>query len=266
MLGSKSVPDEIPDAGGPLSIKQGISTVIGAEAAYFINPYLGFGLRARINSTTVTPRWNETEDVWTYGTMHYDPATNSYTHPNPNEEGYRHSTDTYKDQLSSFDLMGGVYGQLPLSKRMSLGGKLLFGHRQSGDVWYVADMTGTDNDYQEKVNQFVDEIEKIGQNLETYDCIKGIDLDGRGSFIFGTGISFSYALKHNIVWRICLDYDFTRTRYDYLYQSFSLVEEANDFLRTGMEREEPVTMKERKGSFKRSLHQITPSFGICFSF
>ena len=266
MLGTKSIPDEIPDAGGPLSIKQGISTVIGAEAAYFINPYLGFGLRARINSTTVTPKWDGKDDVWTYGTMHYDPATNSYTQPNPNDENYRHSTDTYKDQLSSFDLMGGVYGQLPLSKRMSLGGKLLFGHRQSGDVWYVADMTGTDNDYQDKVNQFVDEIEKIGQNLETYDRIKGIDLDGRGSFIFGTGISFSYALKHNIVWRICLDYDFTRTRYDYLYQSFSLVEEANDFLRTGMEREDPVTMEERKGSFKRSLHQITPSFGICFSF
>ncbi len=266
MLGTKSIPDEIPDAGGPLSIKQGISTVIGAEAAYFINPYLGFGLRARINSTTVTPKWNGTDDVWTYGTMHYDPATNSYTRPNANDENYRHSTDTYKDQLSSFDLMGGVYGQLPLSKRMSLGGKLLFGHRQSGDVWYVADMTGTDNDYQDKVNQFVDEIEKIGQNLETYDRIKGIDLDGRGSFIFGTGISFSYALKQNIVWRICLDYDFTRTRYDYLYQSFSLVDEANDFLRTGMEREEPVTMEERKGSFKRSLHQITPSFGICFSF
>jgi len=269
MLGSKSVPDEISEAGGPISIKQGVSTVIGAEAAYFINPYLGFGVRARVNSTTVTPRWNETEDVWTAGQMHYDPATNQYTHPNSGDTDYRHSTDTYKDQLSSFDIMGGVYGQLPLNKRMSLGAKLLFGHRQSGDVWYVADLTGTDNDYQKKVDNFLAEIDKMEnlQDINTYDRIKGIDLDGRGSFIFGTGVSFSYALKHNIVWRVCLDYDFTRTRYDYVFQSFSLVDEANYILQhPEVESEDLAFMVERKGSFKRSMHQITPSFGICFSF
>ncbi len=269
MLGTKSIPDEIPEAGGPLSIKQGVSTVIGAEAAYFINPYLGFGVRARVNSTTVTPKWKGTDDVWTAGQMHYDPATNQYTRPNPKDADYRSSTDTYKDQLSSFDIMGGVYGQLPLNKRMSLGGKLLFGHRQSGDVWYVADMTGTDNDYQKKVDNFLAEIDKMEnlQDINTYDRIKGIDLDGRGSFIFGTGVSFSYALKHNIVWRICLDYDFTRTRYDYVYQSLSLVDEANYILQhPEVESEDLVYMVEKQGSFKRSLHQITPSFGICFSF
>ena len=151
---------------------------------------------------------------------------------------------------------------------MSLGAKLLFGHRQSGDVWYVADLTGTDDDYQKKVNNYLAEINKLEklQDPNTYDRIKGIDLDGRGSFIFGTGVSFSYALKHNIVWRVCLDYDFTRTRYDYAFMNISLVDEINDYLRTGIEREDPVTMVEKEGSFKRSLHQITPSFGICFSF
>jgi len=268
VLGSKGVPDVITEAGGPCRIKQGLSTVIGAEAAYFINPYLGFGLRARVSSNTVTPEWNGTDDVWTSGWMRYDKATNQYTRPNPNEKDYEHSTDTHKDQLSSFDLMGGIYGQWPLNKRMSLGTKLLFGHRQSGDVWYLADMSGNDNDYDEKVDNFLSAIEKVPemQDIKTYDRIKGIDLDGRGSFMFGTGICFSYALKHNIVWRVCLDYDFTRARYDYVFQNFSLVEEANDFLSTGVERDDFVTMVEKEGSFSRSLHQITPSFGICFSF
>ena len=266
MLGSKSVPDVIPEAGGPCRIKQGLSTVIGAEAAYFINPYLGFGIRARISSNTVTPEWNGTDDVWTSGLHHYNPETNRYERPSTTDPSYKHGTDTHKDQLSSFDLMGGVYGQLPLNKRMSLGAKLLFGHRQSGDVWYLADMSGNDNDYEARLTKFLTELEKVDakKDFETYDRVQAIDLDGRGSFMFGTGICFSYALKHNIVWRVSLDYDFTRARYDYDYTKFSLVDVANNYLRTGKDGEELMSMAE--GSFSRNLHQITPSFGICFSF
>ena len=266
VLGSKSVPDVIPEAGGPCRIKQGLSTVIGAEAAYFINPYLGFGIRARVSSNTVTPEWNGTDDVWTSGLHHYNPETNRYERPSTTDASYKHGTDTHKDQLSSFDLMGGVYGQLPLNKRMSLGAKLLFGHRQSGDVWYLADMSGNDNDYEARLTNFLTELEKVDakQDFETFDRVQAIDLDGRGSFMFGTGICFSYALKHNIVWRVSLDYDFTRARYDYDYTNFSLVDVANNYLRTGKDGEELMSMAE--GRFSRSLHQITPSFGICFSF
>ena len=269
VMGAKSIPQEITEAGGPLNIKQGISTVLGAEAAYFLNPYLGFGVRARINSTAVTPRWNETDEVWTSGTLHYNSATNQYEHPVTSAPEYKYGTETHKDQMSSFDIMGGVYGSLPLNKRMSLGAKLLFGHRKNGDVWYIADMSGNDNDYMAKVENFEKEMLKM-ENLEdvnTYDRIKGIYLDGRGSFMFGTGVSFSYALKHNIVWRICLDYDFTRAHYDYEFENFSLVDETNAYLssvNTGGNVDDEISGKT--GSFKRSLHQITPSFGICFSF
>ena len=249
VLGSKSVPDVIPEAGGPCRIKQGLSTVIGAEAAYFINPYLGFGIRARVSSNTVTPEWNGTDDVWTSGLHHYNPETSRYERPSTTDASYKHGADTHKDQLSSFDLMGGVYGQLPLNKRMSLGAKLLFGHRQSGDVWYLADMSGNDNDYEARLTNFLTELEKVDakQDFETFDRVQAIDLDGRGSFMFGTGICFSYALKHNIVWRVSLDYDFTRARYDYDYTNFSLVDVANNYLRTGKDGEELMSMAE--GSF-----------------
>ncbi len=264
VMGSKGVPDDIPAAGGPGSIKQGVSTVIGAEAAYFLNPYLGFGLRARINSTAVTPRWDSTEDVWTSGTWHYNNETNKYMSPRTADANYKHSVDTHKDQLSSFDLMGGIYGGLPLNKRMSLGTKLLFGRRKSGDVWYLADMSGNDDDFEEKWENLQKEVEKIEQmtDLNTYDRVKGLDLDGKGSFMFGTGISFSYALKHNIVWRICLDYDYTRARYEYYYLNASLVDMVNDILAGG----EGDVVLEKEGTFRRNQHQITPSFGICFSF
>ena len=266
VLGSKGVPDVIPEAGGPCRIKQGISTVIGAEAAYFLNPYLGFGVRARVCSNTVTPEWNGTDDVWTSGLHRYNSVTNQYERSSTTDVNYKHGLDTHKDQLSSFDIMGGVYGQLPLNKRMSLGTKLLFGHRQSGDVWYLADVSGNDNDYMARLTNLLTELEKVDakQDLDTYDRVQAIDLDGRGSFMFGTGICFSYALKHNIVWRVCLDYDFTRARYNYDYTNFSLVDVANNYLRTGKDGEELISMAE--GSFSRNLHQITPSFGICFSF
>ena len=264
VMGGSDLPDEIVAVGGPGSIKRGVSTVIGAEAAYFLNPYLGFGLRARINSTAVTPRWDSTEDVWTSGTWHYNNETNKYMSPRTADANYKHSVDTHKDQLSSFDLMGGIYGGLPLNKRMSLGTKLLFGRRKSGDVWYLADMSGNDDDFEEKWENLQKEVEKIEQmtDLNTYDRVKGLDLDGKGSFMFGTGISFSYALKHNIVWRICLDYDYTRARYEYYYLNASLVDMVNDILAGG----EGDVVLEKEGTFRRNQHQITPSFGICFSF
>ena len=264
VMGGSGLPDEIAALDGPGSIKRGVSTVIGAEAAYFLNPYLGFGLRARINSTAVTPRWDTTEDVWTSGTWRYNNETSKYMHPSTADTNYKHSFDTHKDQLSSFDLMGGIYGGLPLNKRMSLGTKLLFGRRKSGDIWYLADMSGNDDDCEEKWNNLQNEIEKIEQmkDINTYDRVKGLDLDGKGSFIFGTGISFSYALKHNIVWRVCLDYDYTRARYEYYYLKASLVDMANDFLSGG----DGDVASEKEGTFGRNQHQITPSFGICFSF
>lgn len=265
-LCGKNIPYEITAVGGPGSIKHGISTVIGAEAAYFLNPYLGFGVRARIISNAVTPRWNGTGNVWTSGLLRYNAATNQYEHPNTSDASYRHGTDTRKDQLSSFDFMGGVYGQLPLNKRMSLGAKLLFGHRHNGHVRYLADMSGKDDDFDTKPEKFLDELVKVEDksDIYTYDRIKGVYLNGRGSFMSGTGISFSYALKHNIVWRVCLDYDFTHARYDYEFYNFSLVEEANKYLLIGDVGDDYVSRKE--GSFHRNLHQITSSFGICFSF
>lgn len=265
-MGHKDMPDELCAAGGPSSLKHGISSVIAAEAAYFLNPYLGFGMRARINSTAVTPRWNGTDDVWTSGLLHYNPSTNQYEHPDPHDASYQHGTSTHKDQLSSFDVMGGVYGQLPLNKRMSFGAKILFGHRQSGDVWYLANLSGNDDDYEERLMNFLYELTKVDEkkDINTYNRIKAIDLDGRGSFIFGTGFSFSYALKQNIVWRVGIDYDFTRALYNYDYQSISLADMANQYLLFGDNAEYSGT--ELEGRFHRNLHQLTPHFGICFSF
>lgn len=265
MCGS-GIPGEITAAGGPASIKHGVSIVIGAEAAYFLNSYLGFGLRARINSTAVTPRWDGTGDVWTSGLQRYDPTTNQYAHPTPQDEHYRHSSDMPKDQLSSFDIMGGVYGQLPLNRRMSLGAKLLFGHRQSGDVWYLAGMSGNDSNYETRLTGILSELDNVDskRDINTFDRVQAIALDGKGNFMTGTGFSFSYALKHNIVWRVCLDYDFTHARYDYSYTNFSLVDVANRYLLTGEDGGSQLPVAE--GSFHRNQHQLTPSFGICFSF
>lgn len=263
MIGHYSIPDEIVTAGGPSSLKQGVSSVIAAEAAYFLNPYLGFGVRARINSTAITPRWRDGKDIWNSGLLHYNSATNRYEHPDPYDASYRHGTSTHKDQLSSFDVMGGVYGQLPLNKRMSLGAKVLFGRRQLGNVWFFADKSGNDDEFESYAKNWGDEMLKKKDDIYAFDRVQGIDIDGKGSFIFGTGICFSYALKHNIVWRVGLDYDFSHTRYEYNFLNLSLVDEINKILSRAVNDafHEGVT-----GRFRRPMHQLTPSFGICFSF
>ena len=263
MIGHYGIPNEIVAAGGPNSLKQGISSVIAAEAAYFLNPYLGFGLRARINSTAITPRWKGREEIWNSGVLHYNPTVNQYEHPNPYDASYRHSTSTHKDQLSSFDIMGGIYGQLPLNKRMSLGAKLLFGRRKLGHVWFFADKSGNDDDFEAYAENWADEMLSKKNDINTFDRIQGVNIDGKGSFIFGTGFCFSYALKHNIVWRVGLDYDFSHIRYEYDFLNISLVEEVNKMLSGATN----ATIQEgTTGSFRRSMHQLTPSFGICFSF
>ena len=82
--------------------------------------------------------------------------------------------------------------------------------------------------------------------------------------MFGTGIYFSYALKQNIVWRIGLDYDFTRARYDYEYNHYSLVDVANHYRFS--DADFTALISTTQGSFRRNMHQLTPYFGICFSF
>lgn len=268
-FGSRRVPEDIVAASGPGSIKHGPGSVVGAEAAYFINQWLGFGVRARISSTAVTPRWDGTEDVWTSGLQRYNPLTNQYERPSTADPSYRHGTGTRRDQLSSFDIMGGAYGQLLLGRRMSLGAKLLFGHRQSGDIWFWADRSGSDDDDEKLFHDFLAEMTNVEtlNDINTYDRVQAIDLGGKAGFILGTGISFSLALKHNIVWRIGLDYDFTRARYEYEYMNFSLVDEANHYLLAGGTADGGLSSGDMvAGSFRRSLHQLTPHFGICFGF
>ena len=267
-MGDKNFPFDIFAAGGPNRLKYGVSSVISTEAAYFLNPYIGFGVRSRIISTAVTPQWdgiNGFGDIWNSGNLHYDPATDQYQHPNVFDPTYKFGNTTHKDQLSSYDIMGGIYGQWPLNKRMNLGGKLLFGHRQSGDIWFWADKSGCNDDNEYFARDFLEEMTKGKQDINTYDHIQVVDMEGKGSFIFGTGIYFSYALKQNIVWRIGLDYDFTRANYDYLYANFSLVDIANDMLKNpGKEYSDEIT--GTFGSSRHARHQLTPSFGICFSF
>ena len=265
LMGNNGAPDDIAADGGPSSIKHGISSVISAEAAYFLNPYLGLGLRVRVNSTAVTPRWNDARDIWTYGTLRYNATTDRYEHPKGPDADFRHGNSTRKDQLSSFDFMGGVYGQLPLNKRMSLGGKLLFGYRKLGDVWWWADLSGNDDEKEDPTRDYLSEMLENKSDITTYDYIQAISLDGKKSFIFGTGIYFSYALKHNIVWRTGLDYDFTHVRYDYEYRHYSLADVANAILSTGKDYAD-TGIRDGDGSFRRSIHQLTPSFGICFAF
>lgn len=258
--GSKS---SIITADGAHRFDHGVSSVIAAEAAYFLTPQLGIGLRSRIVSTAVRPLWSDAAEGWTYGTLHYDTQRGLYQHTNVHAAEYRQGNYSEKDKLSNFDVMGGIYGHLPLSRRMSLGAKILVGYRQSGDLRYWSDLSGCSGPDKTDHEGIVRQMVEYKNDITTYDRIRSINLNGKASFIVGTGISFSYALKHNTVWRACLDYDFSPVRYEYEYRKFSMTDRANHILSAGSEGSEGSM---EKGQLHRGIHQITPSFAICFSF
>lgn len=229
-------------------IDLGTSTSFGVEGAYFINKYLGFGGMMRM-TTTPAKALNITE-ADKQGISQLNNMLGKYT--------YR--TDDGKDALLpgmysiyikdnnftdlSVDL--GVYGNLPLGSKFSLGAKLLVGTRFSEGITYsarngrpkVADYSITDSKgvsypiywfEDSDGNQFMsNEILKPGVTstynfvlenaTDEYDLIK---VKGSDAFNFVTGISCTWYYKSNFAWKVFLDFDSAKNKYTYIGNYFS---------------------------------------------
>ena len=101
------------------------------------------------------------------------------------------------DQLAMFSIDGGMYFQLPLSRRFALGTKATFGGLFSSSL----------------------ELSAVEQ--------QEIDFSGWGDYLYvesikttkyGTGLSLTYAAKSNISWKLNLDYDYCHVPFNLVYQ------------------------------------------------
>ena len=213
------------------NLKFGMSTAVSAEGAYFLNKYLGVGVRVRVNASPVQG-WGGIENyAWSDVVNSYiDIAGDEGTAPiingrgTPGKEGYQYPYSENvafaieSDHLTEFSADIGVYLNLPISKRFALGTKALIGRSVMQEIDLNATATGGIWDFniqQESLAKWrYTDVHYLGEYDTTWDYFT---VSGNNTVKFGSGVSFTYAYKDNFSWRIFLDYDFSRKTYTMEY-------------------------------------------------
>lgn len=140
-------------------LELGVSSAAGVEGAYFLTPHVGLGAMARVTTTPVG-------------------------HPSLDNIDLDLETNMSSSHFSDASVDVGVYGNLPLGRRFSLGAKALTGVRFSGGVKAHA----TDTDFDVKIT-------------------------ANNTFNYVLGLSCSYYYKDNFAWKAFVDFDGSRKAY-----------------------------------------------------
>ncbi len=193
----------------PVNLKFGTATVVGAEGAYFINKYVGVGGRLRVKSSPIIGWSNMTyaqTGFWTNWAN--DMKGNGL---DPNRLFTTRDITIESDHITEFTADMGVYFNLPLSRRFALGSKLLVGRSIIQDLDINAHFAGESYG---TINEKTYEQGFMAPYDEKWDYLT---VSGNNTMKFGTGISLTYAYKHNFSWKVFVDYDFTRKHYKMEY-------------------------------------------------
>ena len=266
-----------------------MSTVVGAEGAYFFNKYVGVGGRLRVRTSPIKG-WGQVLDYaendiestiqgWIDVSKEQDPTYQFNVNGDPHQMITDKEFSIESDHLTEFTLDGGLYFSFPLSKRFAIGTKALIGTSTMQALDLNAHLKGTqwNMDYSYNVvkgaidyNTF--NLEGITQmrdnqgNLIPYDIEWDyVTLEGNRSTKYGTGVSLTYAHKHNFSWRLFLDYDYTR-------KTYTLTKDSEHYLRGLM-----PNVVEEGGFFsslavpeiyklKKDMHQFVLGGAFCISF
>lgn len=173
-----------PGIGRNRTIKVGTVTSVGAEAAYFINPYIGFGGRLRIMTAPVYAEGLECKVEL------------------PNGK-YAQGTGSASDVMSIVDAEMGVYGSLPFNDRFAIGTKLLYGRRFTGSIALAGKQ---------------DELLNIeGEDRVVTFTGDALDIDVDTTDQFSTGLSFTYAMGSGTALSLFWDFDWNKTTFNCQY-------------------------------------------------
>lgn len=165
------------------TIKVGAATTVGAEAAYFVNPYIGVGARARIATAPVYAEGlNATVTI---------------------DDRQYHGTGSASDVLSVTDWSAGIYASLPFCPQFAMGTKVMYGRRYLGDI----SLSGTCD-----VNYMLnDEALNLTFNGDA------IDLSAPASDMISTGINATYTMGNGVALSVFWDYDYSHTDFNCSY-------------------------------------------------
>ena len=268
-LGNKDL--EFDDGQGEtMNIKFRAATVVDAEGAYFFNKYVGVGGRLRFRAQSAKDfgdfgSFVGAEDllVWESLQPHYEAAyPGDYTGTTDEnllnylgKVGYQAESesawnanapviDSYgvvkSDHITEFTGSVGVYFNLPLGTRFSLGTKALIGRSitQELDIDGYAEGNKKDIAYTMTLDnrpghKDIDGDPTISLNDLKYPNNTGekwtdeweyLTIGAKSSTSFGTGLSLTFRYKSNFSWRLYCDYDYTRKDFTATYDPFHFVQ------------------------------------------
>lgn len=265
-----------------VSIDFHTATSVDAEGAYFFNKYIGVGGRLRVRAMTakgwsdfvgeaINDRANATQFI---KDMYY-----AYT-PNPITEeelqtkmsGMVSSEEitVESDHLTEFSANVGLYLNLPLSKRFSLGTKFLIGRTMTQELDINAHYKGTSKAMDTHIEIDNGELSDLQlsniRDGEDYDMEWDyLTLGGNNSTTYGTGISLTYRYKSNFMWRLFLDYDYSKKVFNLTYDPMRFMKVTAPDLSTvfeigGLDLEPMVFEREKKMNY----FTLGASFAVSF--
>ena len=267
-LGNKSIDFSITDLQNPLrfdpslyevdgtereSLEFRAATVVDAEGAYFFNKYIGVGGRFRVRAMSAKSfgRYNDinsydSNEAWeTLLGGVYDNANQTLDMTAANIGGAPISQIggvVRSDHLAEFTASAGLYFNLPISSRWSVGTKLLIGRSftQELDIDGYAQGHVKDIDYDLWVKNgdiyrdpttgdpyFLLQAPTNTSDNATYNVEWDyLTLGAKSSTSFGTGLSVTYRYKSNFSWRLYCDYDYTKKEFTLTYDPYYFIRSA----------------------------------------
>ncbi len=239
-----------------VQLKFGTATVVGAEGAYFINKYVGFGGRLRVKSMPIKG-WS---NVSSKAEKDVEQMVEYMKNNGLGDWIKSAKLSIESDHITEFTADLGVYFNFPLSKRWALGAKLLGGRSVIQDLNVKGDVSG------KSIKEFNGATGYLvwGDNYHTrWDYLS---VSGNNTLKWGTGVSVTYAYKSSFSWRVFADYDYTRKTYTMEYNSNyfykdgwpsvvqSYAERGFDFIET------------KRSSIHRAMNSLVLGGAFCVSF
>jgi hypothetical protein len=237
---------DLEDDGNSERIEFRAATVVDAEGAYFFNKYVGVGGRFRVRAMSAKSfgKYNDIAtdipndywegafyDVYAQANQKLDmAAANIGGAPITNIGGVVKS-----DHLAEFTASAGLYFNIPLNQRLSLGTKFLIGRSftQELDIDGFAEgnvkninyalyvMNGKVYEDEEGRYFVLSDPEGTGETYSTE--WNYLTLGAKSSTSFGTGISLTYKYKSNFSWRLFCDYDYTKKSFELTYDPYAFM-------------------------------------------
>ena len=243
----------------PLSLQFRSATAVGAEGAWFFNPYVGIGGRLRVKSTPIKG-WNifaQGEAVGIKEILDDPLLQNSIDYID---------LEIQSDHITEFAADAGIYFSLPLSSRFAIGSKLLVGRSIMDDIEVDAEFEGEELGF---------DLGGLGNDdtsmfIKTGNPVKGdwefANVHASNSMKYGTGLSLTYSYKNSFSWRLFCDYDYCKKTYTASYSPFKFFETVNPDMTELLRIFNFDIAQTMVSSASKHLHQWVLGGALCVSF